>query len=190
MVGEARLGRGDVGRTELLTLHTADLWPGAVGEIRALLVEAFAGDIDESDVEHCLGGVHAVVREDRALVAHGAVVMRRLLHGGRALRCGYVEGLAVRSDRRRRGHGDAVMAALERIVRGAYDLGALGASDAGAALYASRGWRRWTGATSVLAPDGLRRTPDDDDAVHVLPVTARLDLDGDLACDWREGEVW
>src|ERR671933_2033379 len=108
---------------DVVTLHTADLWPGAVDEIRALLVEAFCGEIEETDVEHCLGGVHAIVREDGELVAHASVVMRRLLHGGRALRCGYVEGVAVRSDRRRRGHGAAVMEALERIIRGAYELG-------------------------------------------------------------------
>jgi aminoglycoside 2'-N-acetyltransferase I len=179
-----------VGRPELLTVHTADLGPGGVGEIRALLLEAFAGEIEETDVEHSLGGMHALVREDGELIAHGSVIMRHLLHGDRALRCGYVEAIGVRSDRRRRGHGDAVMAALERIIRSAYDLGALGATDAGSALYRSRGWLRWTGTTSVLSPEGLRRTPEDDDAVHVLPVTAALDLAGDLACDWRDGDVW
>jgi aminoglycoside 2'-N-acetyltransferase I len=34
------------------------------------------------------------------LVGHGAVVMRRLLHDAQALRTGYVEGVAVRADRR------------------------------------------------------------------------------------------
>jgi aminoglycoside 2'-N-acetyltransferase I len=173
-----------------VTVHTADLGADDVRAIRALLLDAFAGDIAESDVEHALGGMHALVREDGELVAHGSVVMRRVLHRGRALRCGYVEGVAVRADRRRRGHGSAVMAALERVIRGAYDLGALGASDAGAALYSSRGWLRWRGTTSVLAPDGIRRTPDDDGVVHVLPVAVELDLDSDIACDWRDGEVW
>jgi aminoglycoside 2'-N-acetyltransferase I len=34
------------------------------------------------------------------------------------------------------------------------------------------------------------RTPEDDGGVYVLPVTATLDLAGDLACDWRGGKVW
>ena len=166
--------------------HTADLGAGELEELRAFLVDAFDG-LEDSDVEHGLGGMHAIVREDGAIVGHGSVVMRRLLHCGRALRCGYVEAVAVHADRRRRGHASAVMAELERVIRGAYDLGALGASDAGAALYGSRGWLRWRGTTSVVSPDGLRRTPEDDDAVHVLPVAVELDLDGDIACDWREG---
>jgi len=57
------------------------------------------------------------------------------------LRASYVEGVGVRADRRRRGHGATMMQALERVVRGAYDLGALGATDAAAALYAGRGWQ-------------------------------------------------
>ena len=43
--------------------------------------------------------------------------MRRLLHDGQALRNGYVEAVAVRLDRRRRGHGDVVMEALECVIR-------------------------------------------------------------------------
>jgi aminoglycoside 2'-N-acetyltransferase I len=42
----------------------------------------------------------------------------------------------------------------------------------------------------VLGPHGLERTPDDDDSTYVLPITAALDLSGDLACDWRAGDVW
>lgn len=171
-------------------LHTAALGPAGLAELRAFLTAAFGGDFGEEDLEHALGGLHAVVREDGALVAHGAVVLRRLLHGGRALRTGYVEAVAVRTDRRGDGLGHAVMAALEDAIRGGYELGALGATDEGDRLYAARGWRRWSGPTSVLAPEGRRRTPDDDDAIRVWPVTATLDPGGALACDWRPGDVW
>jgi aminoglycoside 2'-N-acetyltransferase I len=34
------------------------------------------------------------------------------------------------------------------------------------------------------------RTPDDDGAVWVLGLSAPLDLDGELTCDWRDGDVW
>ena len=35
--------------------------------------------------------MHALASEGDRLVGHGSVVQRRLLHGGRALRTGYVE---------------------------------------------------------------------------------------------------
>jgi len=144
----------------------------------------------DHDWEHALGGMHAIGWEAEQLVGHASVVQRRLLHGERALRTGYVEGVAVRADRRRRGYGAALMDPLERVVRGAYELGALGASDAGASFYAARGWQPWRGPTWALTPAGLVRTEEEDDCVYVLTVSAELDLDGELTCDWREGALW
>ncbi|GAB7190639.1 aminoglycoside N-acetyltransferase AAC(2')-Ie [Kineococcus sp. NUM-3379] len=175
---------------DVVTVHTASLDAGALGAVRALLEAAFGGDLAAEDVEHALGGLHVLVREEGDLVAHGALVQRRVLHRGRALRCGYVEAVAVRPDRRRRGHAAQVMTEVERVARRAYDLGALSASGAGADLYLRRGWLPWRGPTAVLAPDGLRRTPGEDGSVYVLPAAAELDLDVGLACDWRDGDVW
>ncbi len=171
----------------LRVAHTADLDGAALQAARALLDDAFEGDFLPDDWEHALGGMHALLWEDGELVAHAAVVMRRLVHDGRALRAGYVEGVGVRPDRRRRGHGGAVMEAVERIVRGAYDLGALGATDEAVALYTKRGWRRWEGRLSALTPSGVARTPDEEGAVYVL---GDLDVTGELTCDWRDGDVW
>jgi aminoglycoside 2'-N-acetyltransferase I len=175
--------------TEVRVAHTADLDAGTLAAARALLDEAFE-DLTDADWDHALGGVHALAWADGELIGHAAVIQRRLLHGGRALRAGYVEGVAVRADRRGRGHAAAMMAALERVVRGAYELGALGATDEGAALYVARGWQRWSGPTFALTPTGIRRTEDEDGAVHVLPVTCPLDLTGELTCDWRDGALW
>lgn len=175
---------------ELRIAHTAWLRPQELRAIRVLLDEAFAGEVTDDDYEHALGGIHALVWEGAQLVGHGSVVMRRLLHGGRALRTGYVEGVAVRADRRRRGHGSAVMAALEPLIRGAYELGALASSEPAAPFYAARGWQRWAGTASVLAPTGIERTAEEEGWIYVLPVTAELRPDADLACDWRDGDVW
>ena len=178
--------------TQLRIAHTADLSPGDLHEVRALLEAAFVDDdeVTDEDYEHALGGVHALLWEGPQLIGHGSVVLRRLLHDGRALRTGYVEAVAVHPDRRRRGHGATAMAALERVIRRAYELGALAATDQGAAFYAARGWRAWTGTASVITPGGLERTEEDEGAIYVLPVTARLGAEGDLACDWRNGDVW
>src|SRR4051812_38375252 len=125
---------------ELRTAHTSDLDAATLAASRALLVDVFGDKLTEHDWEHCLGGMHALLYVDGEIVGHAAVVQRRLLHGGRALRTGYVEGVAVRADRRRRGYGGALMGPLERIVRHAYDPGALGATHQAAPLYPPPGW--------------------------------------------------
>ena len=57
-------------------------------------------------------------------------------------------------------------------------------------FYASLGWQQWRGPTFALTPSGVVRTPDADGGIYVLPVSAALDLDGELTCDWRDGDVW
>jgi aminoglycoside 2'-N-acetyltransferase I len=174
---------------EVRTAHTADLQPATLDAARALLYDVF-DDMTEHDWEHALGGMHALLWEDGELIGHGSLVQRRLLHGGRALRTGYVEGVGVRADRRRRGHGAAVMAALERVVRGAYEIGALATTDEAETFYAARGWTLWQGPSYALTPDGVVRTEDDDGAIFVMPVTAAVDVTGEITCDWRDGDVW
>ena len=169
--------------------HTADLGAATLAAARSLLYDVF-DDMTEDDWEHALGGMHALVWDGPELIGHGSVIQRRLVHNGRALRTGYVEALAVRPGRRRQGHGTAIMRELERIVWGAYDLGALGASDEGVPFYAALGWQLWRGPSAVLTPQGIRRTEDDDGGIYVLPGAVPLDLDGELICDWRGGEVW
>ena len=80
---------------ELRTAPTADLDPAVREAARALLDEAFHGDVTEADWEHALGGVHALVWDGPALIGHGSVIQRRLLHQGRALRAGYVAAFSV-----------------------------------------------------------------------------------------------
>ena len=172
------------------TVHTYQLDQPTRVAARALLDTAFPDEMTDDDWEHCLGGIHALAFADDELVGHAALVQRRLLYGGRALRTGYVEGVAVRGDQRRRGHGTALMAALEPVIRGAYELGALGASEDGARLYAACGWRRWEGPVSALTPEGLRRTAGEDGDIWVLEAGVPLDVSRPLACDWRDGDVW
>src|SRR5690242_14306548 len=175
---------------ELRTAHTADLDPADLKAARALLDDVFNGEVTEADWEHALGGVHALVWDGPTLIGHGSVIQRRLLHRGRALRAGYVEAVAVHADRQGQGHGAAVMDALERVLRGAYDLGALGSTDEGAGFYAARGWKLWRGPSAALTPAGVRRTADDDGCLYVFELAVPLDLDGELTCDWRDGDVW
>jgi aminoglycoside 2'-N-acetyltransferase I len=175
--------------TSLRTAHTSALDRATLVSARALLDQVF-GDMTDADWDHSLGGIHALAFDGDTLVGHASLIQRRLLHSDRALRTGYVEGVAVHAEWRRRGVGASLMQALEAVIRGAYEVGALGATDEGALFYAARGWQRWLGPTSCLTPSGIVRTPEDDGAVYVFPVTATLDLTGELTCDWREGDVW
>lgn len=177
-------------RPVVRTAHTADLDEATLAAARAMLDEVFEGEMTDHDWEHGLGGIHALAYDGDELVGHASVIQRRLLHGGRALRTGYVEAVGVRADRRRRGHAGALMDELERVIRGAYELGALGATDDAVPFYESRGWQPWRGITSALTPTGILRTPDDDGSVYVFPVSVTLDLSGELTCDWRDGSAW
>lgn len=171
--------------------HTSDVPPDALTAARGLLDDVFQDDpLTEHDWEHALGGMHAMLWEDDRLIGHASVVQRRLLHGGRALRAGYVEAVGVRADRRRRGHASTLMDAIERVIRGAYDLGALGSTDEAVPFHSGRGWQPWQGPTSAMSPAGIVRTQDADDCLFVLPVTAELDVAAELTCDWRDGDVW
>ena len=139
---------------------TAEIGETALGASRALLYAVF-DDMTDDDWEHALGGVHAVLWEDDEVIGHASVVQRRLMHGGRTYRTGYVEAVAVRADRRGLGHGAMLMDAIEEVIGRAFELGALGATDDGLGFYASRGWQPWRGATSVLTPTGVVRTPEE-----------------------------
>lgn len=171
-------------------VHTADLKSDARQRAYEMVNGAFAGELTDTDWDHALGGMHALIWHRGAIIAHGAVVQRRLLYRGAALRCGYVEAVAVREDWRGQGLAIAILDACEQVIRGGYQLGALSSSDRGRRLYTLRGWLPWRGPTSVLAPSGPTRTPDDDSSVFVLPVGINLDETAALTCDWRDGDVW
>lgn len=182
---------GDMTEPLWHTVHTYELTPTARDGIRAFLDTAFEGGFSDDDWDHTLGGIHAYARDGSGLLAHGSVVQRRVIHAHRSYRIGYVEGVAVRADRRREGLGGRVMTALERVIDGAYAFGALSASDTGAALYAARGWQVWQGQIGVQGLSGVVPLPDEEGSTYVrgaagrpLPSPSRK-----LIFDWRDGDV-
>ncbi|MDT9689674.1 GNAT family N-acetyltransferase [Streptomyces sp. P9(2023)] len=171
---------------------THELGPQRLRAVREMLDVAFRGGFSDEDWDHALGGVHAWVEDERGVAAHGSVILRRVLHGGRSYRVGYVEGVGVRDDRRRQGLGGLVMAELERVIDGAYVFGALSASEDGAGLYAARGWRLWEGRIEALAPDGIVHLPDEEGSVYVRSAGGRVlpsPAAAALVFDWRDGDV-
>ena len=175
---------------------TADLTTDDLAQIRRLLWAAFDDDdpeeaFTEADWEHALGGVHVILDDDGAIVAHASVVTRELHVGGRPLRTGYVEAVATDPARQGRGLGTTVMREIGAIIRDRFELGALGTGEQG--FYERLGWRIWRGASFVRASDGDRPTPDEDGFIMVLrtPLTpADLDETDPISCEWRPGDVW
>ena len=90
----------------------------------------------------------------------------------------------MRADHRGRGHATTIVDEVERIIRGAYELGALSATDAAIGLYEARGWRRWEGPTAVLTPErqrahaGGRRL-----GLASSRQPRRSDITAEIACD-------
>ena len=124
-----------------------------------------------------------LLRDPAGLVGHAAVVPRTLWCAGQELQAGYVEGVAVRADARRRGHGSALMGVVEAQ---RYDVLALSATVP--EFYLRRGWQLWRGPTAVRTPAGVVRTPEEDGSVLVFG--GALEQHAELVCDWRSGDVW
>jgi aminoglycoside 2'-N-acetyltransferase I len=169
--------------------HTSEFDSSVLAMARELLYVVF-DDMTDHDWEHALGGMHTIAWHENSIVGHASVVQRRLMQRGQALRTGYVEGVGVDPSWQGRGVGGLMMAPLERIIEGAYDIGALGASDEAVAFYEHRGWLKWLGETWALTPTGVVRTPDEDDSIFVWPAARSVDIAGDLTCDWRDGDGW
>jgi aminoglycoside 2'-N-acetyltransferase I len=178
-----------VDMVDMRVVPTRDLSPEELRAVRGLLDEAFEGRFTDADWEHTIGGLHVLVVDD-GIASHAAVVDRELAAANRAIRTGYVEGVATAFGHRGRGHATAVMRQVNEIIREKYELGAL--STGIPALYIRLGWEKWRGPTFANTPTGRRRTADEDGGVIVLrtDLTRDLDLTTALMCDWRPGDVW
>jgi len=110
----------------------------------------------------------------------------------RVPRAGRAESRARPARRRLRGRGiaGALLDEIEQVIRGAYDLGALGTTEMARGFYEARGWQLWQGPSSALTPRGIEPTPDDDGGIYVLPVTVELDPTREITADWRDADVW
>ena len=177
----------------MATVHAAPtnaLLPSLVEAVRALLDAAFDGAFTDDDWNHAIGGVHVWVTNSRGVISHGSLVERTLECSGTTLIVGHVEAVATAVGHRHQGHGATVMDRIGDLICERYPLGALSTGTYG--FYETLGWERWLGPTFVNSPDGRLPTPGDDGDIMILrtPRSSRLDLGGEIVCDWRAGDVW
>lgn len=171
-------------------LTTAEL-PAIERAASRRLMDAAFDDFSDDDWTHALGGWHALIGAGDAVVAHAAVVPRAVVVGGRELRAGYVEAVAVHPDLQGTGLGSLVMAAMNDVVRARFEIGVLSTGEWH--FYERLGWERWQGPAFVRGRDGgLTRTEDEDDGVMVLrcAASAAVDPAAPIACDERVGDSW
>jgi aminoglycoside 2'-N-acetyltransferase I len=177
----------------LRALPTSNLLPFEISAIRGLLWAAFEEDgegFTEDDWHHALGGTHVVLELDREIVAHASVVERQLHVDHRPLATGYVEAVAVAPRHQHLGLGSQLMREVSSRILDRFELGALGTGRQG--FYERLGWLTWQGPSSVRVAEGMRRTPDDDGYIMVLPTrrSPPLDVTLPISCEWRSGDVW
>jgi aminoglycoside 2'-N-acetyltransferase I len=174
----------------LLGGSDADVGAALLGAARQVCDEAFAGGFSDDDWQHTQGGWRVLVRTASTVLAHAAVVPRRIELDGRDLRAGYLEGVAVRPSRQASGLGTAVVRAATDYVRREYQVGVLSTGEPG--FYERLGWERWRGPSWVRDGPSLRRTPDEDDGLLVLRVgpSLRVPAGTSIVCDGRAGDDW
>lgn len=174
-------------------LASDELRPEDVVSLRRLFDEAWPDASDpftDEDWDHALGGLHFILEEDGAIVAHASVVERELHAGEHRLPTGYVEALATRPIRQRRGFGSSVLRAVNEYLDRTFQLGALGTGSF--SFYERLGWVVWKGPTFVRTASGLVRTAEEDGyvLVRLTPSSPELDLTSAISCDSRAGDVW
>jgi aminoglycoside 2'-N-acetyltransferase I len=185
--------RAAAGLTEPVTVrvrHTEQLSEEELDELKAMLKAVFGTEryTDES-WEHCLGGIHYLLRYGDRLVAHGALVPRYLRQGGRVLRGVYGESMATLNDWRNFGFGSAIVAMATAEIRRNYDIGVFAASRYG--FYQRLGWDKWRGPTFVETEHGIEpKGPDRGAVMFRLPDHSTVDPDADLTTISRSGDDW
>lgn len=159
--------------------------------VRRLMSDAFGERFSEEDWQHAIGGTHFFIRgPEGGIVSHASVVARSMESSKARMSTGYVEAVATQPELQGRGLATAVMLKVADFVEERFELGAL--SSGKSAFYERVGWMRWRGATWCRKGDDLLRTADEDGGVFVLSFrhSPPLDFEGDIAVEWRSGDVW
>jgi aminoglycoside 2'-N-acetyltransferase I len=173
------------------TISTDELGSDCATQLVLLFMAAWPdGGFTGDDTAHAMGGRHFIAESDGRIVAHAAVVERRLEVDGRPLNTGYVEGVATLPSWQGRGLATRLMTDVSAWIRERYELGALSAAEP--RLYARLGWKSWGGRLGVRTVSGIVPSDPEDERVMVLATrtTPPMTMRELLTCDRRRGDAW
>ena len=167
----------------------ADLDPQISAVARNLLNDAFEGDFSGEDWQHTFGGVRFLGFLNDKLIAHGAVVPRKIKVDESDLVVGYAEGIAVAPTYWHQGYGSLLMAEITSFCRSEFSLSMLSTSEKG--FYRKHGWSDFEGMSYVLK-DGVEiRSEDEDEGLMYLPGLSRdTGSPKKVICESRVGDAW
>ena len=157
--------------------------------IRNLLKGAFEGDFSTEDWEHTFGGIRFLGYFEDELIAHGAVVPRKINIDGQLSRVGYVEGIAVAPTHWRRGFGSFLMEEISKTCRSDFEISML--STDRKVFYKKHGWLDFEGSSYVAKDGAVIRTVDEDEGLMYLPGVSRDEAGPKkIICESRNGDAW
>ncbi|MFC0349787.1 GNAT family N-acetyltransferase [Undibacterium danionis] len=170
-------------------LHHQELSASLKTAILELCCDAYEEDFTPYLAE--LGNaMHVLGFEDDELRAHAAWVERELRLGKDrvAMKCAYIEAVAVPIEHQSRGLGSQIMQALPAHLSD-FEIAALSPSEPD--FYARSGWEMWQGKLAYLKGRKRIATPDEKVMIYRLPhAPTTLSLYQDLETDWRPCDVW
>jgi aminoglycoside 2'-N-acetyltransferase I len=130
---------------------------------------------------------HVLAYANGDLVSHALWFTRILNYNGIPLRSAYIEAVATQPAYQGRGYASMLLRSLASAIA-SYDIGALSPSDP--AFYSRLGWELWRGDLFAVTDVDTVATPEYRVMILRLPRTPALDLTGNLAAPWREGDIW
>lgn len=158
-------------------------------EVKSLLSAAFAGDFTAEDWDHAQGGMRWIGSLADEVVAHGAVVARRMWIDGKEVNVGYVEAIAVLPKYWRQGFGTILMKEITNYCEVNFELSMLSTDEKG--FYRTHGWREFPGKSFVLRGENITRSADEDAGLMYLSKTGIELLEtSTVLCEERFGDSW
>jgi len=176
-------------RMHIEILRDEELTPELIGATKSLLSEAFEGDFSDEDWGHAFGGTRFIGTLDERVIAHGAVVARRIWIDDLEMNVGYVEAIAVSPEHWRKGFGKKLMAEITRYCGENFALSMLSTDEKD--FYRPHGWIDFPGKSFVRIGGEERRSADEDAGLMYLS-TEGIELSemSTAVCEERLGDAW
>lgn len=172
-----------------IKFYSGDFSELELEDIHKLLIEAFDQDFSDADWQHTFGGTRVIGFIDNKVMAHAALVARKIWLDDIAHQVGYLEGVAVLPKFQKQGFGSELLASVSDFASKNYQWSMLSSSEK--YFYRKHGWQDYLGHSFVLIADKEIATPTEDEGLmylamgkHQIPSPMRA------VCEQRSGDYW